>query len=987
MTPERWAEIEELFHRVADCEAEQRTSLLDEACDGDSELRQQVEVLLASEESAGNRMQAAVHGGLDAMTFPLVGKTVSHYHILDGLGGGGMGLVYRAEDIKLGRQVALKFLPEDSAKDPAALGRFEREARSASALEHPNICPIYEFGEHEGQPFLVMQLLQGQTLRDWLPTKSHAKPSMAISKVLDLALQIAEGLQAAHRHGIIHRDIKPANIFITDKGQAKILDFGLAKLASGGLSDEELDHVANGLDKTWQTAHDSSVQATPDRLLSRTGVAMGTAGYMSPEQVRGENLDSRTDLFSFGLVLYEMVAGQRAFPGDTIPELHAAILDQGPTPLRELNLGVSSKLETVINRALEKDRQLRYQTASEMRAALESLSSETKRERFGKRWRLVGVAAALLAATGAFLWYRAPKHSPNPLPDLKQVQLTANSSENLVEDGAISPDGEYLAYADRRAIQIKEIKSGAVRSIAPPDIPAGTELPPGSVSLAWFPDSVRLAVTANTTVLPEPDSFTSPQCTGIWVLSRLDGELPRKIRDDGCIQGVSPDGAWIAFTRNGQRSDQFGNQIWLMGPNGEQPHPLFERDEHSRYEAIRWSPNGDRLTYALTREKGDNLSASVQSRDLQGGTPVTIFTSVQEGDAWWLRGGRMLQSLRDPGTQDFNFWLTPVDQQTGKILGEPTRLTNWTRTELDNFSASADGKRVAFFRHSGQGTIYVGDLEGAHMTNPRHLTLSEDWNIGVAWTADSQAIIFASDRNHTSGIYRQSLDSDRSEPIITGLENWSWSPRVSPDGGWLLFFLERRSNGRLVSSDLMRIPITGGTPQVVLSAQRSARLSCPNAPATLCLISERSSENERLAFTAFDPARGRGAQIMTLDGPFNADYSWDLSPDGTRVALARSANGPIEILSLKGAAAQKLPPSGWSTVAGLSWTADGKGLLISGLAHNTPTLIQVDLRGRSKVLLSASSGFPQAAAASPDGHHVAISQLNTSGNIWMIENF
>ena len=347
----------------------------------------------------------------------------------------------------------------------------------------------------------------------------------------------------------------------------------------------------------------------------------------------------------------------------------------------------------------------------------------------------------------------------------------------------------------------------------------------------------------------------------------------------------------------------------------------------------------------------------------------------------------MLQSLRDPGTQDFNFWLTPVDQQTGKILGEPTRLTNWTRTELDNFSASADGKRVAFFRHSGQGTIYVGDLEGAHMTNPRHLTLSEDWNIGVAWTADSQAIIFASDRNHTSGIYRQSLDSDRSEPIITGLENWSWSPRVSPDGGWLLFFLERRSNGRLVSSDLMRIPITGGTPQVVLSAQRSARLSCPNAPATLCLISERSSENERLAFTAFDPARGRGAQIMTLDGPFNADYSWDLSPDGTRVALARSANGPIEILSLKGAAAQKLPPSGWSTVAGLSWTADGKGLLISGLAHNTPTLIQVDLRGRSKVLLSASSGFPQAAAASPDGHHVAISQLNTSGNIWMIENF
>ena len=912
----------------------------------------------------------------------LIGKKISHYRVLQVLGGGGMGVVYKAEDLKLGRPVALKFLPEESASDAVALKRFEHEARAASALNHPNICTIYAVEEHEGTPFIAMELLEGRTLRELIEEQQASAENKSrqgqiqLGTLLDIGIQIAEGLDAAHKKGIIHRDIKPANLFVTSQGQVKILDFGLAKLQESEARDSRPEPLA-----------ESRQPLNPVLTLTRTGTTVGTAAYMSPEQVRGENLDARTDLFSFGLVLYEMVAGQRAFTGETIPELHAAILHQSPTPLRELNPGVSAKLDEVVNRALEKDRQLRYQSASEIRAELESLTSETRRRPSGRPLRLASLALALLAAVGAFLWYRAPKHSPNPLPDLKQEQLTANSSENLVADSAISPDGRYLAYADRKAIQIKHLGSGEVRSIAPPNVPAGTELPLGSVSLAWFPDSVRLAVTANTTVLPEPDSFTSPQCTGIWVLSRLDGELPRKIRDDGCIGGVSPDGTWIAFTKNGQRSDQFGNQIWLMGPNGEQPHPLFERDEHSRYEAVRWSPNGRRLVYVLTRENGDNLSASVQSREQQGGTPVTILSSVPEGDAWWLPGGRLLQSLRDPATQDFNFWVTPVDQQTGKTLGEPTRLTNWTRTELDNFSATADGKHLAFFRHSGQGTIYVGDLKGARMTNPRHLTLSEDWNIGVAWTADSKAIIFASDRNHTSGIYRQSLDSDTSEPIITGLETWPQSPRVSPDGAWLLYLLERRSNGRLVSSDLMRIPIAGGTPQFVLSAQPSARLSCPNARATLCVISERSSKNERLAFTAFDPAGGRGAQVMTLDGPFNADYSWDLSPDGTRVALARSADGPIEILSLKGLGTQQLSPNGWSTVAGLSWTADGKALLISGLAHNVPTIIQVSVSGQSNVLWSVHSGLLRAAAASPDGRHVAISQVNLSGNIWMIENF
>jgi tetratricopeptide (TPR) repeat protein/tRNA A-37 threonylcarbamoyl transferase component Bud32 len=313
----------------------------------------------------------------------MVGETVSHYRVVEKLGAGGMGVVYKAEDVKLGRFVALKFLPEASHRDPLALERFKREARAASALDHPNICTIYEIDEHEGQPFIAMQLLEGQTLRQRvgaglappspgaaLGALKRAPQGVPLQELLEIAIQVADALDAAHSRGIVHRDIKPANIFVTNRGQAKILDFGLAKLTRGtGVSPVD----AHGQDGH---ATDDSPTETTDVLLTTPGVPIGTVAYMSPEQARGEALDARTDLFSFGAVLYEMATGRQAFAGDTSAVIFNSILSGGPPTLLSGNPQVPPKLGEIIHRLLEKDRELRYQSASDLRADLKRLKRD-----------------------------------------------------------------------------------------------------------------------------------------------------------------------------------------------------------------------------------------------------------------------------------------------------------------------------------------------------------------------------------------------------------------------------------------------------------------------------------------------------------------------------------------------------------------------------------------------------------------------------------
>jgi eukaryotic-like serine/threonine-protein kinase len=943
LNPERWAQIEDLFHRAAECDPQQRASLLDGACNGDEELRRAVEALLASEERAREDMQAAVHKGLDDATFPLVGETVSHYRILAGLGGGGMGLVYRAEDIKLGRYVALKFLPEESAQNPEALGRFEREARSASALEHSNICPIYEFGEHDGQPFLVMQLLEGQTLRELISSGEHGKPPLEVPKLLDLARQITEGLEAAHRHGIIHRDIKPANIFVTTQGQAKILDFGVAKLTQGGWLDGH--YCAQG---------EAQVAAThADMILSRTGMIAGTAAYMSPEQIRGEQLDVRTDIFSFGLVLYEVVTGVRAFTGSTWPVLRQAILTQTPRSARVLNPEVPPKLDEIIKKALEKNRQARYRTSSEMRAGLEDLQRQLASQHLPRRWAVAaGVVFTLFVAATVFLLKRPPK-VVSVVPDVKLRQLTTNSAENPVLDGAISPDGKYLAFNDVKGMHIKLIETGETHAVPQPDALKGQNLR-WEVG-AWFPDSTRFLAQIH----PAEEEWNqwSSRDTSIWVTSVLGG-APRKLRDNSVVYSVSPNGLLISF---GTNKGKFGErEVWVMGPNGEEARKFDEAKEGSGICCLGWSHDGERYAYILTDDSGGTML----SRNIKGGPPATLFGPAEMEkmkDINWLLDGQVVYSLHESDAMGntCNYWTMRLDLRTGRRLEQPRRLTNWAGFCMYGGSTTADGKRLAFLQAANHGTVYIADLlaGGTRITNLRHFTFDDSFNLPQGWTNDSKAVIFTSNRTGQFAIYKQSLNEDTPE-------------RISAEAG----------------SKIMRIPLAGGSPEPLTTALASGVL-CANPPSDVCVLSERSEDRKHMIFASIDPLRGRGAELARFDLDPNIEYfHFDVSPDGTQLAVAGDPQGPIYILPLHGGKAQVIQVR-LNDMQQFFWASDGKGFYIADRTKRGAVLSYMNLHGNTHVLWETPGSPWIYARPSPDGRHLAIAASSNSTNVWVMENF
>lgn len=819
MTPERWARVRELLGEALDRQPSKRAEYLDNACGNDSELRSQVESLMAVCESSGGALPSSI---LPAQRLA-AGTLIDHFEIISLLGVGGMGEVYRARDQQLRRDVAVKLLPAGLCLNRERQRRFEQEARAAAALSHPNILAIYQLGWYQSQPYIVAELLEGQTLREALRNGALPAP-----KVIEYGLQMAHGLALAHEKGIIHRDLKPENIFITKTGQIKILDFGLAKLRPGA---------------------DDETRTNPD---TDAGVVLGTLAYMSPEQVRGQAVDERSDMFSLGAIFYEILTSRRAFQGKTAADLTAAILHDEPKPLCDLTPLIPWELERVIGRCLRKDPERRLRSMADLAIALAELKEESDSGKLhtapvprSRAWPVaIPVAALLIVVAAIATWFFLGTRRAQPAA-FNVVPIT--TYPGFEKDPSLSPDGSQIAFSwngptqQKFHIYLKAIGPGSPLQLtnttandgAPAWSPDGSSIaflrdvgaghfklviipalggPERSLSeilisamwlsgpyLSWTPDSRSLVFAHQ----PRADAPAA-----LFLLDVQSGDKhqltfpPSGILGDGCA-AVSPNGRTLAFCRCAQVGDWLTDLYTVPLSGGATAGREVKQLTTGRYRlsGLTWDSEGNHLVFSSVREDGGQALWRAPILNGSGGTA----TELQLGSAVWptiaRRAPRLAFVRMVAGAQ--NIWRSELHDHSKKA-GNPAPLIASTRADFAP-RYSPDGKQIAFESSRG-GSLQIWICSNQGEDCLQVTSMNSEYTGTPSWSPDGSKLAFYSRVNGKSQIFRIGSDGIGLRQLTPGDANYFF-PRWSTDGKWIYCSSTRTGTGQI-----WKFPSQGGEP-------------------------------------------------------------------------------------------------------------------------------------------------------------------------------
>ena len=806
-----------------------------------------------------------------ADTGTLIGQTVSHYRIIEKLGGGGMGVVYKAEDTELGRFVALKFLPEELAQNPQSLERFRREARATSALNHPNICTIYEIAEQDGRSFIVMEYLDGVTLNHRI-----AGRPLEIDSLLSLAIEVTDGLDAAHAGGIVHRDIKPANIFITRREHAKILDFGLAKVAE----------VA----KEWSGGPTEVTIADSHEFLTSPGTAIGTVAYMSPEQAKGKELDPRTDLFSFGTVLYEMATGTLPFAGDTAATIFDGILNRAPVPPLRLNPSLPPKLEDIINKALEKRPDLRYQSAAELVSDLKRLKRDTEsgreaahdstavhaardtiramtsdqvssssvlsaaaRQHKAGIGAFVVIALVLVAAAsyGVYSLFFSARRQP-----FQSIRVSKVSGTHNAQIGAMSPDGNYLAYVlnneGNESLWLRHLLSESnVQIVAPQRVQYH--------ALRFSPDGSYIYYSHTL-----PASGQASDEYDLYRIPVLGGTPKVLVKDIDSTPSFSRDSQHFLFLRAND-PDPGKYHLIIANSDGGDEKSIFSAPMTNIMTDSAWSPEGETVAGGMVEQKGDIFSALIAidpntgSQKTISQPPLTLINNVA-----WLPDGRGLIVVYSSVETNF------TAQQVG-FIGYPDGKMRPITADTNNYanlSVSSDGTTIATILQQTIRDVYVSAGQKADYSDIKQIT-SGDPVPGLAWSKDGNLLIEQGSSIHI-------IEPNGEPKGEIGVEKRAFSAQAQscPDGTVVL------ARGTLKTSgmSIWRSAADGSGLQPLSEGKRDMFPTCSPDRKTVFYIDLVS-----IAFMKMPLAGGKAERFSSGFPEMQSGY--DVAPDGKTVAL------------------------------------------------------------------------------------------------------